>query len=68
MSVLDDHTSGSGFYSANAPGSVSEQDYVTGQTLDRKILIERTDHGPFRFGHNREKRGFWNRSATGDCR
>jgi hypothetical protein len=63
-----DHAHASGLDAADAPGTVAELKDITGQALDREVLVHLADHGADRIlddvvvGHLR------NRAAAGDRR
>src|SRR2546428_4615734 len=48
MSIF--HANTSGFHAANAPGSRSQQEHITRETLDGEVFVERADNRFFRLG------------------
>ena len=63
--VLDKHTTRAG-HAPNSPRCIAEQHDVAGETLDRKILVDRPDDGSLRFGDDRIQPVFGNRAAARD--
>ena len=66
MRVLDAHAAR--LHAPDAPRRGAQQEHVAGHALDREILVDRADDGPFGLRDHEIMRGVRNRAAGGDGR